>query len=30
MNKKHVFTIDSHAGGEAARIVVGPLMWKKC
>lgn len=30
MNKKHVFTIDSHAGGEAARIVVGPLIWKKC
>ena len=30
MNIRHVFTIDSHAGGEAARIVVGPLMWKRC
>lgn len=29
MNIKHVFAIDSHAGGEAARIVVGPLMWKR-
>ena len=29
MNIKHVFTIDSHAGGEAARIVLGPLMWKR-
>lgn len=30
MNIRHVFAIDSHAGGEAARIVVGPLLWKRC
>lgn len=29
MNVRHVFAIDSHAGGEAARIVVGPLLWKR-
>ena len=29
MNIRHVFAIDSHAGGEAARIVVGPLMWRR-
>ena len=29
MNIKHVFAIDSHAGGEAARIVIGPIMWKR-
>ncbi len=29
MNIKHVFAIDSHAAGEAARIVIGPLMWKR-
>ncbi|MDO4582242.1 MAG: proline racemase family protein [Bacillota bacterium] len=28
--KQHVFAIDAHTAGEAARIVIGPLMWKKC
>lgn len=30
MNVRHVFAIDSHAAGEPARIIVGPLIWKKC
>jgi len=30
MNVQHVFAIDSHAAGEPARVVIGPLMWKKC
>jgi proline racemase len=30
MNIRHVFAIDSHAGGEPARIIIGPLIWKKC
>jgi proline racemase len=30
MSVRHVIAIDSHAGGEPARIIVGPLLWKKC
>ncbi|MDR1133376.1 MAG: proline racemase family protein [Synergistaceae bacterium] len=30
MNVRHVIAIDSHAGGEPARIIVGPLLWRKC
>ncbi|MEA4873435.1 MAG: proline racemase family protein [Synergistaceae bacterium] len=27
---QHIFCIDSHAEGEPNRIVIGPLLWKRC